>query len=805
MSANDQDSAEIESWMRQLESLYKRPEEYEKERGVVRLYLKALKKSISENYIILKPFKVGGTGIVFEARHKHLPHCLAVKMNRPTPPGEEYSMVEHERTILPHMDHHNIIKVLDAGIVQSVSPHMSFIVEPFIQNPKEVGDFFDEQLNKLAMDFQSTINAPITRNKASQQLAREKLEKLEAVLTKLTQTIHQWLVALKYVHDKGYVYLDVKPSNAIIDSSGHVFLIDFGSVQKRPKFSDSESKDSSMSRRDPPDTGYFPSIAMKATPVDSIGTENNETINVFFTSIYAHPLLKEYVKDKPATSRVKAAIKRSLIERYLDHYAMGKSILQLLDMVAGLAPNDVPQLALFRSLHFLATRLLDGKNDERARSKYASSQRRLTQSESYHPTFFDETFSSLNTDDYEGLKYLDFGPVIQDLEKELGPWDLERMVPELQSYSREVIRITNETNTALTERLRLIIEHPLFARLKFVSQLGLVTLIYPTGDHSRYDHAFGTFSYAAAYIRSLFNDHQNPIFRNLVNQDEVRTGLLAAILHDLGQYPLAHDMEEVHPALFGHSYFSVRLLDDPTLDSENRTLASIITDKKFWGVNINLLKKIMGAHSLAKLTTPDQTLVEFKVDMLSALIDGPIDADKADYIMRDSEECRVPYGRQLDITRLLHVITIALPDSSSGYRAAVGVYAKGRASAESFSTARYLLYSSIYWHHTSRILKAMVQYAVAINLSKEYLDATDAAVINKIRSPFLSFITSLTPPFDTNDRAPARPRNTTKVAMDRIPPEQVPSNRHSDLSQNRRIEKCSIHLDMQTTKTLVLH
>ncbi|MCJ7635073.1 hypothetical protein MUP77_22120, partial [Candidatus Bathyarchaeota archaeon] len=136
---------------------------------------------------------------------------------------------------------------------------------------------------------------------------------------------------------------------------------------------------------------------------------------------------------------------------------------------------------------------------------------------------------------------------------------------------------------------------------------------------------------------------------------------------------------------------------------------------------------------------------DFKADMLSALIDGPIDADKADYIIRDSTGCRIPYGSQLDIERLLSVLTtVRIPAHfHAPHRVTIGIYEKGAASASAFSLARYLLHASAYWHHASRILKAMLQYATVMILPSEvFAPYPDEGRIKEIRGKLLKFITS---------------------------------------------------------------
>ena len=165
------------------------------------------------------------------------------------------------------------------------------------------------------------------------------------------------------------------------------------------------------------------------------------------------------------------------------------------------------------------------------------------------------------------------------------------------------------------------------------------------------------------YVKSLFNDLGNPLFRNLVGTEDVNAVLLATLLHDLGQYPLAHDLEEVHPGIFKHGRIGKELLEDAMQDQRGRTLLEIITDRQNgWGVEAETLQRILGAlpKNLDAFFGGGDKRASFKTNVLAAIIDGQVDADKADYIIRDSVRCELPYGAQLDMERLLRVLTVAV-------------------------------------------------------------------------------------------------------------------------------------------------
>src|SRR5208282_6157204 len=129
---------------------------------------------------------------------------------------------------------------------------------------------------------------------------------------------------------------------------------------------------------------------------------------------------------------------------------------------------------------------------------------------------------------------------LQDIQKLLHLFDLEGKVPELDPDIRAYIQIPH-AKVPKTPRVEAIINHPCFSRLARVSQLGFVSLVYPGAAHSRFEHSLGTLARCCAYVRALWYDTENPLFQSIMNEREVGLVLLAALLHDLGQYPMAHD------------------------------------------------------------------------------------------------------------------------------------------------------------------------------------------------------------------------------------------------------------------------
>lgn len=693
------EDAEIISWTTDIFELYddtytddvRIDQKWGNEGTHIPKYLKKIKETISTNYELIEPYAIGGTAVVFKIVHRRTNQDLIVKFNRPLSDfSDDLQMVKTESEVLPELEHNHVIRAIDRGEISIDSaPDLYYVVEPLRSGYVDLEEYIED------------ISSDLKEKRKEGGSIEEEIENL---LYDLTSLFRQWVSALKYLHDHNYIHLDVKPENVLIDiDNNHLEMIDLGSVQKHLK----------------DDT----------TPVD-----------VFFTQRYAHPFVRQSSVDDASSNRFRGRLNKNELKYEFDYFALGSSILEILDSVADASPHSCPQLPIFKSLHFLGTRLLDGKNED---------------SEEEGPfvqySYARRTYEDLYPEDYKSLRYQSLPDVKRDLMKEEGLWTPEEEVPELAAYSEDVLRVNPDMNIVLTDRLTELIEHPMLARLKMINQLGLIRQVYPSADHSRYDHTLGTYFHTVEYIKALFYDDNNPIFRNLIDKEDIERTLLSSLIHDVGHYPLAHDLGEIDEDIFGHLQMSIRFLDDTTVkDGQGRTLSQIIESQ--WDVDVENIAEILEVDPRVERVRRSPDIMDFKTDLLSAILDGPIDADKADYIGRDSKMCGLTYGDQLDIDRLLRVITVARLKHSSANkpRVTIGVYEKGMTSAQSFTQARYQLYSSVFWHHTSRIIKSMLQYATSLWINNAFgsvdnLETDTKDQINRRLSRFTKDLNSTNP------------------------------------------------------------
>ena len=273
-----------------------------------------------------------------------------------------------------------------------------------------------------------------------------------------------------------------------------------------------------------------------------------------------------------------------------------------------------------------------------------------------------------------------------------------------------LVRIPDQQDVPFTPRVRALVDTAEFRRLAQISQLGLVSRIYPGAMHTRFEHALGVFHNALRYLAQLARDRR---FQQIVDRHTAEVLLCSALLHDLGHWPFAHPIEDMGlAALPSHEQHAAEFL------SPKRELAQIL--KSEWQVEPAEVLDVLSART----DSP-------RLRLIRSILSGPIDIDKMDYLERDSLHCGVPYGRNYDKARLIQSLVL----NAAGDGLALSY--KGKTAAELMVFARYVMFGEVYWHHAVRAATCMFArgfYEVRERLDPgALLQGTEAEVIATLR------------------------------------------------------------------------
>jgi uncharacterized protein len=219
-----------------------------------------------------------------------------------------------------------------------------------------------------------------------------------------------------------------------------------------------------------------------------------------------------------------------------------------------------------------------------------------------------------------------------------------------------------------------LVNTPEFQRLRRIRQLGLTNLVYQGAEHTRFAHSIGVMYLTGQILDQLAK-------REKISPEERTIVRVAALLHDIGHGPFSHVSEMVLGV--SHEDWTRRIISDP--DTEvNRILRDFDPDLP------DRVIEILSGQGPRRF--------------LSNVIAGQVDADRLDYLLRDSTMTGVKYG-VFDLERLILGLEVHRDDTLD--TVIVGV--KGFHPTEAFLLARYHMYRQVYFHKTVWCAHAMLQ------------------------------------------------------------------------------------------------
>ena len=224
----------------------------------------------------------------------------------------------------------------------------------------------------------------------------------------------------------------------------------------------------------------------------------------------------------------------------------------------------------------------------------------------------------------------------------------------------------------LTPIAKVIVDTPIFQRLRNLHQLGVCYLIFPNANNNRFEHSIGTYHLTKQLLDTLtrnIGSYTDPceVDKYLNNIDELKKYYkrtyddkthtldiyivelikIAGLCHDLGHGPYSHIFDDVFIPNTGKKsspYASHEMRSGALLEriiKNDNVLSKIITDDE-----IMFMKNIIN---------PKAKHSGFVYQIVSNNLNG-LDVDKYDYLKRDSVVINIPVS--FDFSRLIQGVKI---------------------------------------------------------------------------------------------------------------------------------------------------
>lgn len=254
----------------------------------------------------------------------------------------------------------------------------------------------------------------------------------------------------------------------------------------------------------------------------------------------------------------------------------------------------------------------------------------------------------------------------------------------------------------ISRREKQVIDSRFFQRLRHIKQLGFADLAFPGATHTRYAHGIGAMAVATRLFDALFSPLGMPDAERTRLRQTLR---LAVLLHDLGHPPLSHTSERILPRR-SELRLPVWACDgaEEQATHEDMTLLFVLES----GLT-ELLREGFGASGIepghiASLVCgrAPEGADWFRVGgrdygpLLRQLVSSELDADRMDYLLRDSLYAGVHYGRY-DLDWIVQNVT-AVEREGAMY---LGMGHRAVFAFEDFLLSRYHMFLAVYYHYMS--------------------------------------------------------------------------------------------------------
>lgn len=324
-----------------------------------------------------------------------------------------------------------------------------------------------------------------------------------------------------------------------------------------------------------------------------------------------------------------------------------------------------------------------------------------------------------------------------------------------------------------------IIDSIEFQRLREIKQLGFSEFSFPGATHNRFIHSIGVSHVAGQIFDSIFRAY--PFSKTSVRNRLRQTVKLAALLHDIGHGPLSHTTEQVMPQL---KKLNIKIYDEQNIDQSRQAnhedyTIKFVTDSTisqliqthFPDITANYVACLVDKNLKCEESYFTDGNINFR-PILSQIVSSELDADRMDYLERDSYFCGINYGK-IDKDWLQQNLTLHIVNS----KAFLALNRRALYAFDDFLISRHNMYLMVYFHHKSIVYEEMLnRYLTSPDCKfilpadvNDYVDYTDYKLyehLDSVQNPWAQRIAQRRPyrvALELHNQEPQRIENIQKI------------------------------------------
>jgi HD superfamily phosphohydrolase/uncharacterized protein YjbK len=252
----------------------------------------------------------------------------------------------------------------------------------------------------------------------------------------------------------------------------------------------------------------------------------------------------------------------------------------------------------------------------------------------------------------------------------------------------------------IPDNFKAVIDTPEFQRLRRIKQLATANLVFPSANHTRFEHCIGVF-HVMRQIVDHFIDFFQKLDKNMAfARDDIDAVLMAALLHDLGHGPFSHAFEQALNGHFDHEAMTVKIIGNKETEINKQLVKQFGRDFPQKVISyLDIRNEYKGNVGTGEGNRAKQEQEEPGRDSIYQsfawifryLVNSQLDADRMDYILRDSKVVGVSFGN-FSISDVIAGMQITFYDNNYF----VCIQEKYLAYIEGYLYARYQMYCNVY-------------------------------------------------------------------------------------------------------------
>jgi hypothetical protein len=271
-------------------------------------------------------------------------------------------------------------------------------------------------------------------------------------------------------------------------------------------------------------------------------------------------------------------------------------------------------------------------------------------------------------------------------------------------------------------------------RLRWIAQLTSADHVFPGGTHNRFIHSLGAMHLAGMYMRNLFRNtklpnESNPNLKKIWNNKKkyIQIARIAALLHDIGHGPFSHAYDRtIYKDIYGiddggHDIHRIIIINVTELEELIKKCGISIKDiLQSW--NTTNVSDVVGEASMYRL--------------IGAVIQGPLGADRMDFILRDSYFTGTEHLGTISPQRIISNAKIHIQNPNQDHFALHLAY-HNKTLSDIIQTldGRLRMYDGVYLHKTvfsaCVLIEEMMNASYThLNLSERTLDPNKFLLVN---------------------------------------------------------------------------